>query len=48
MSVNVLRTVDLMEDTVLIYGTYIDAYLKGNMTVDEIIAESEKYGGDPQ
>ena len=26
----------------------LDAYLKGNMTVDEVIAEAENYGGDSQ
>ena len=48
VALNILKTVDLVEDAVLLYGAYIDAYLKGNMTVDEVIAEAENYGGDSQ
>ena len=43
---NILGTIDLMEDTVLMFGTYIDDFLKGRKTADEVIAEAEGFGGD--
>ena len=43
---NILGTIDLMEDTVLLFGTYIDDFLKGGKTADEVIAEAEGFGGD--